>query len=665
MPMVLIVDDKSESVYLLQTLLHAHGFEVMTAANGREALESARRRPPDLIISDILMPVMDGFSLCREWKKDETLRSILFIFYTATYTDSRDEEFALSLGADLFIRKPIDPGILLRLILDTVEKHRTPAGAPPVDASPEEIVYLKEYNQTLIRRLESKVLELEEANKALAVKDFAIASAISGILLIDFAGRLTYVNATCAEMWGYAGDELLGRDVRTLIADEAEVARLVDVMRREGNWVGETDARRKDGTAFTVHLAAHRVRNPGGATLCIMASCIDVTEQKRMREELQRSQRFESLSLFAAGIAHDFNNLLTGLFVGLELLKDDLPPRSPTRDHFPIVMSVFTRARDLTQRLLAFSKGGSPVRKKLKVSDVVRESCALSLSGSHVRHTVEEDDGVPLVEADANQLSQVFNNIIINSRQAMGDHGTLAITLRNCPLTEESVGTLPSGSYVAIRFDDTGPGIPEAIIGRIFDPFFTTKKEGSGLGLATSYAIVKNHGGHIAAASNPGGGASFTVWLPALREGKVEVEAQPPGPAVSGVGRILLMDDERAILTLTKHTLVNAGYEVSTACNGEEAVALFRQGVADRRPYDLCILDLTIRGGMGGVETLTALRAIAPETAALASSGYADAGMVSQIRKNGFLGLLPKPYLAHELLSTVTAAIGRKPMAPP
>jgi PAS domain S-box-containing protein len=655
MSIALVVDDKAENVYLLHTLLKANGFEVMTASNGREALESARRRPPDILITDILMPVMDGFSLCRQWKKDALLRAIPFIFYTATYTDPKDEEFALSLGADLFVTKPKDPEVLLKLAIDLLEKNR--AGAVPSNPAPapEETVYLKEYNQTLIRKLEAKVLELEEANKALAVKDFAIASAISGILLVSPEKRLTYVNTSCATMWGYRSDELVGTQVEILLSRVEDVTRLAAALRAEGSWIGELEARRKDGTTFIAQLTAHRVLDPQGVMQCVMVSCLDVTEQKRMREELQRSQRMESLSLFAAGIAHDFNNLLTGLFVGIELIRKELPPRTPGQEYLAVVMSVFSRARDLAHHLLAFAKGGSPVRKKLNASVVVKESCALSLSGSRIQHNVVVDKNLWLIEADANQLSQVFNNIIINARQAMDDHGTMDITVRNCPAPEGGDGALPPGEYVEIHFKNDGPGIPSDVLPRIFDPFFTTKKEGSGLGLATSYAIIKNHGGHINAASPPGHGVSFRVWLPALREAIEERSKEVPPEETAGEGRVLLMDDEESICKLAKAILIKAGYRVSTASNGQEALRAYRQAVASRQPFDLAILDLTIRGGMGGEETLAELRTVNPHIAAIASSGYSDAVVLSRMKELGFLGVLPKPYLAHELLSTVKA----------
>jgi two-component system, cell cycle sensor histidine kinase and response regulator CckA len=658
MASILVVDDNTENLLILQTILGSRGHGVRTAANGREALEKARALPPELVISDILMPVMDGFSLCRQWRADPVLAAVPFIFYTATYTDPRDEELALSLGADLFLVKPQDPEILLRHVQEVLERRRAPAGPARTEAPEEEVVYLQQYNQALVRKLEAKLRQLEEANKALELKDFAIASAISGIALMDPAGRITYANGTFSGMWGCAPSAMAGRDLLSLAEEPGAAATALGSVARDGSWIGELAARRLDGAAFTISLVMHRVVDSQGAPLCIMGSCIDITDQKLMREELQRAQRMESLSLFAAGIAHDFNNLLTGMFAGLQLMGEELPKASSARDSLSIVMSVYSRARDLTQRLLAFAKGGAPMRRKLKVSDLVRESCALSLSGTPLHCTILDEGGDGAIEADPNQLSQVFTNIVINARQAMADQGTLAIAVRRRSITADEPSALSPGDYIAVSFQDSGPGIPDDVAARIFEPFFTTKSTGSGLGLATSYTIVKNHGGLIEVSTRVGAGACFTVWLPVLGEARPEAPREQPQQPSRGTGRVLLMDDEESIRKLGQRILARAGYEVVAAKDGDEAADLARRSAAEMKRFDLAILDLTIRGGMGGEETLAALRAIDPGLPVLASSGYSDVGALDDVKRKGFIGLLPKPYLAHELLSVVKASLG-------
>ncbi len=659
MPNVLVVDDKEESLYILQCLLSANGFEVQTASNGKEALDRAEQVLPDLIITDILMPVMDGFTLCRRWKQDPRLRSIPFVFYTATYTDAKDEEFALNLGADLFIVKPKDPDAFLRIIQDFIKKHRKgelqSGSATPI----EESTYLQTYNRALVRKLEDKLVQLEEANKALAIKDFAINTSIAGIVLADLSGTITYVNPSFAKLWGYEGSEIMGKHIVALVKDENSASAVIEILRIKGQWMGELESNRKDGSPFIIQVAAHKVTNSANLPICLMASCVDITEHKHLQEEIQRTQKLEALSLFAAGIAHDFNNLLTGLFNNLDLAQDQLPPDSPAHAQFSTALSVFGRARDLTESLLTFAKGGGPIRRAVSVPDILQESCALSLSGSSIRYELSADEPLKLVEANANQLSQVFSNIILNARQAMGDNGTLRISAKNCSLEAGRVGTLPEGEYVIVSFKDSGPGIPERVMPKIFDPFFSTKQKGSGLGLATSYSIIKNHGGHIRATSHAGTGATFEIWLPAWKgERSEEIEETAPEDAL-GSGRILIMDDEDSVRNVAQTMLARAGYEVIGAVDGAEALKLYREAFSARNPYDLVILDLTVRGGIGGEKTLAELRKIDPHVVGIASSGYLNSVALPQLKQYGFAGSLPKPYSRHELLSTVRAAISR------
>jgi two-component system, cell cycle sensor histidine kinase and response regulator CckA len=658
MSKVLVVDDKEESLYILQCLLSANGFTVTTASNGKEALDCAAQVLPDLVISDILMPTMDGFTLCRQWKQDPRFKSVPFIFYTATYTDIKDEEFALNLGADLFIVKPKDPDELMKIIRDLMEKQRNGELHCRGTVLTEESTYLQRYSQALVRKLENKVVELEEANRALAIKDFAIATSIAGIVFIDLSATITYVNQSLASMWGYECSELAGKPLEALAAD-SNAAPIIEMLRVNGHWIGELQAKRKDGIPFIAQVAAHTVTGPNGAPICFMASYMDITETKHLQEELRRSQNLEALSTFAAGIAHDFNNLLTGMFNSLDLAREQLPPDSPAQRQFAIAISVFERARDLTQNLLTFAKGGSPVRRAVNVSNIIRESCALSLSGSSIRHEFDADENLSLVEANANQLSQVFTNIILNARQAMGDNGVLSISAGNCKLKAGQMGTLPEGNYVVIRFEDNGPGIPEKVIPKIFDPFFSTKQKGSGLGLATSYSIIKNHGGHIQATSRAGAGANFEIWLPARIDEILEKSAGADFKTVTGFGRILIMDDEESIRSVAEAMLTRAGYEVTSTADGREALNIYRKALSVQNPFDLVILDLTVRGGVGGEETLTELLEIDPRAVALASSGYSHAGALSQLKQSGFAGVLPKPYSRHELLSVVKATISQ------
>ncbi len=660
MTRIMIVDDVAQNLYMLQTLLAGNGYDVVTARNGKEALDSARQGPPDLIISDILMPVMDGFTLCRLWKQDTRLAHIPFVVYTATYTEPADERFALSLGADLFIVKPVETDVFLSHIKDALSRYGEQGvrGTPVEPTS--ETSYLRDYNEVLIRKLEDKLSQLENANRDLAIKDFAIESSISGIVMADLSGILTYVNTSFSAMWGYARPELYGKRLEDLVNDPSVLRFITRGFREKSGWLGEVEAKRKDGSTFIALLAAHSIMDRADSPVGLMISCIDVTERKRMQEELQRNQKLESLNLFARGVAHDFNNLLTGLFGNIQLAKRELPAASPAGKYLDDVIGVFERARDLAQRLLTYAKGRQPNVGEVRVDEILRECCTLSLSGSSIRNEFDLVDDLWTVWAEANQLSRVFNNIIINARQSMKGGGNLRVSARNRNLDHDRVGQLPAGRYVEISIKDEGAGIPDDAVPRIFDPFFTTKAGGTGLGLATSNAIVKNHGGYIGVVSAPGAGSTFTVWLPACFEKRASLRPKSALDSVRGEGRILVMDDEKVIRDLARKMLKLGGYDVVTVASGRDAIDAYKQASSSGSAFAAVILDLTVPGGMGGTETASELLKADPHATIIISSGYSDDASVSRLKELGFIPLIPKPYLMHELLATVKAAISRR-----
>ncbi len=513
MPRALIVDDNQANLYLLQALLTGSGYEVTSASNGAEALDKARRSPFDLVISDILMPMMDGFSLCRAWRQDEALRKIPFIFYTATYTDSQDERFAMSLGADAFIIKPMEPCEFTHAIAEVIEKRHGTAVMGETPPSPPEANFLREYNATLIRKLEDKVIQLDKRHQQLAIMDFAIASAISGIAITNDKGVLTYANRALAELSGYPVMMLVGMDVRRLVEDQDALGEVAGEIAARGHWLGELRGKRRSGTSFPAQAAVHVFKDKAGQAAGLMISCLDLTGQKEIEERLRRVQRLETMGVFAAGIVHDFNNLLGAICCNLDLAEMSLPPASPTRNHLDAIRISCDVANDLLRRLGAFARGELIPKNRIVIADCLRRCARLSLAGSAVTAEMSLGDGLATV-GDESQIMQLFSNLLINARQAMPGGGRIEISAGRRALGQGEIGQLAGGSYVEITVGDEGTGIPEDLVSKIFDPYFTTKLEGSGLGLAICFSIVNSHGGHISAASGPGRGARFTILLP-------------------------------------------------------------------------------------------------------------------------------------------------------
>ncbi len=384
----------------------------------------------------------------------------------------------------------------------------------------------------------------------------------------------------------------------------------------------------------------------------------DISDKKRMEEEILKGQKLEALGILAGGIAHDFNNLLTGILGNISLAQLSIEQSHAAYSRMEAAGKAAVRARDLTRQLLPFSRGGAPIKKTASVSDIIKDCATFVLRGSKVRCEFVLPKDLWPVQIDEGQISQVIHNLIINAVQAMPNGGTVTVRAVNVRVTDKTALPLEKGKYVRISVGDTGVGIPQEHINKIFDPYFTTKPKGTGLGLATSYSIVKKHGGLITVNSEPGVGTSFYFFLPASAREKAPV-AGDERPLVKGKGRVLVMDDEPLIRDLAGEFLKLMGYSVSFARNGTEAIRLYKETLDEGRPFDAIIMDLTIPGGMGGKEAIQRIRRIDPAVKAIVSSGYSNDPIMSAHEKYGFKGVLPKPYDGNQLSQVLDKVIKR------
>jgi signal transduction histidine kinase/ActR/RegA family two-component response regulator len=386
----------------------------------------------------------------------------------------------------------------------------------------------------------------------------------------------------------------------------------------------------------------------------------DITERKLLEAEHQRIEKLESIGTLAGGIAHDFNNLLTGIMGNISLARRYVEPEGKASERLEEAEKASLRARDLTQQLLTFSRGGAPVKALIPIDKLIQESASFALRGSKVKPEFSLPDDLWAVKADKGQINQVISNIVINADQAMPQGGTLNIEANNLVIKSRRVLPLPPGNYVHIAIKDRGVGIPREHLGKIFDPFFTTKQKGSGLGLATVYSIVKNHDGHIAVESKLGTGTTFHIYLPASEKQSPAEEEVVEEAILRGKGRILVMDDEDIIREMLYKILSLAGYEVELTQDGAEAIGRYAEAKGAKRPFDAVIMDLTIPGGMGGKEAITRLLEIDPNARVIVSSGYATDPIMSGYKKYGFRAMLTKPYGATEIEKTLKRVLTRK-----
>lgn len=379
----------------------------------------------------------------------------------------------------------------------------------------------------------------------------------------------------------------------------------------------------------------------------------DISEKQRTQQELLKAEKLESLGILAGGIAHDFNNYLAAILSNIELVKILSSHGQPIGDKLEQAIHATKQASHLTRQLLTFSRGGAPVKQLASIGSLIKETAKFNLHGSKVKCDFHIADDLWNAECDPGQISQVISNLVINAKQAMPKGGQLIISAENTCI--EAGGPHDPGNYIKAVFADEGIGIHASIIDKIFDPFFTTKKEGNGLGLATTFSIIKQHGGFIDVESTPGQGTVFTVYLPAFSEASETDAPLADENHPAGSGRILLMDDEDSIREVMQEALNFLGYDVALAKDGHTALRLYEEALRLGRPFDVVLLDLTVPGGMGGQETMAYLRDLDPNVKAIVSSGYANDPVIADYELYGFHGVVHKPYKINEL----TEVIGR------
>ena len=379
----------------------------------------------------------------------------------------------------------------------------------------------------------------------------------------------------------------------------------------------------------------------------------EIVRRERMEDDLLRAQKLESLGVMAGGIAHDFNNFLTVVQGNLELAKARLSQENPLQEILNQTAKACQRAVFLSSQLLTFAKGGDPVRRVVSVANLLMDAVQLARAGAPVSIDTSIAEGLRCASVDPNQIGQVLHNILLNAREAMPEMGIIEVRADNAQ--NES-----GDPCVRISVQDYGCGIPTDVLPRVFDPYFTTKPRGSGLGLATAYSIIIKHGGHISVESKAGEGTLFVIDLPATNE-VPNPEGPVPTAAQTGGERLLVMDDDDALRRLLEAILTSFGYVVKTARDGAEAIALYEDAETAGKGFDAVLLDLTVSGGMGGVEAAAKLKTKYPASKLIVSSGYSDAAVMSDFASYSFDAMIPKPWKAEEVNEVFRRVLAGKP----
>jgi len=483
-----------------------------------------------------------------------------------------------------------------------------------------------------------------------------------GYITIDSNGIVTDSNLRCSALTGYDRTSLQRNRAALLIApDDRHLfeRQLEAILARQEPRSCELRIRRKDDTVFFAALYVNPLFDNDRRLADIRIAFVDISDSRRLQEERERQHKDESLGVLASGIAHDFNNLLCGLFSYLELAVCCTRNNEEAQGYLNKACRCYSQARSLTQQLLTFSRGGVPSRKATAIDPIINDAVKIALSGSNVEcHTLIPPD-TPCCDIDSCQISQVLTNLLLNSRHAMREGGTITVTVSSERITSlNRVVDLTDGIWVKIVVSDQGTGIPKDLIGRVFDPYFTTRKDGTGLGLSVVQSIIRKHTGTISISSVEGNGTEVTLYLPATDTAEAPTVADTK-KAVDGRGRILLMDDEIVIRDVVTKFLVSFGYRVTAVTCSDEAVAAYDNARREGDPYDAVILDLTIPGGEGGDRTIMRLKDIDPGVRAVVASGYSENAIMASPDTYGFVCGIIKPFRKQELQTAVSVALAK------
>ncbi|MGW8180411.1 MAG: hybrid sensor histidine kinase/response regulator, partial [bacterium] len=464
------------------------------------------------------------------------------------------------------------------------------------------------------------------------------------------SGKILDANPAASELLSRPHEEIVGLhhyEVHPPYHVELSKKMFAEFVRDERqNSPVEIKVLRSDGTEVSVEMLAQIVQIKG--VPLAQGVFRDITERRKMEAEAARVQRLESLGILAGGMAHDFNNILTPILTNLSMARAYGDLDGETDEMLAEAEKATSRAKGLTQQLLTFSRGGAPVRRPTSISKLLSDTAKFALSGSNVKGEYSFREDLWPCEVDEGQIGQVIHNMVLNADQAMPEGGIIKIRAENVVIGQEEDLPIRDGGYVRISVADQGIGIPERHLSKIFDPFYTTKERGSGLGLSTSFAIVKRHGGTIRVESELGVGTTFNVYLPAS-EREACVRKRERRKPLRGEGRILVVDDDEDVRRSAGNALERLGYRVEFAEDGAEGIGIYKTAIEGNRHFDAVIMDLTIPGGMGGKEAMRELKRIDPDAIVIVASGYSGDPVMSEFMEYGFVDVIQKPYKIEDL----------------
>ena len=697
---ILIVEDEPIQAMKLQFVLEQAGYTVHAADNGMSALSFLEQNAVDLVISDVMMPEMDGYTLCRKIRQSATMPKCLVALLTSQ-ADPADVLSGLSVGADNYIMKPWDPKDLIVRVKQILASAAHRLRREPVEAlevsyrgkdyviqanrlqmlsfflttyetqfrhsrevasARDELALISENLEQVVEErtaaLSGEMEERRRAEERIAEQAALLDLAHDAIVVTGTDHEVLYWNKSAEKLYGWSAAESVGRGVTSLFLNDHDKVTIEARVRllEDGRWSGEMEQVTKDGTAVIIQTSWTLVRDEKGEPKSILTISTDVSQKKKLEGQFLRAQRMESIGTLAGGIAHDLNNVLSPVLLSMSIFKERMKDPDSLK-MLGMIEESARRGADMVKQVLMFARGVQGERMVLQPRHLIREMQKIVDQSfpKNITFEMNTPSQLPCVKGDATQLHQVLLNLCVNARDAMPSGGTLRLSVEAVTLDEQYAALNPEakpGDYVLIRASDTGSGIPPEVVDKIFEPFFTTKEvgKGTGLGLSTVLAIVRGHEGFVRVRSQVGVGTTFEVYIPAVDASDGMHIRHEDAPPQNGNGEtVLVVDDERIVREITRLTLLSHGYNVLTADEGTEALALYSKHGDE---ISVVLTDI-VMPYLDGAATIRALQRMNPEVKVIACSG-----LNSNEKRMGAMTLrdvpfIEKPYTTEVLLRTL------------
>jgi PAS domain S-box-containing protein len=637
---ILIVDDDPAAQRLLRDILKGRNYTLIFATSGVEAVQKAIEIVPDLVISDVMMPQMNGYDVCRALRADPVLSEVPIVLLTAL-NDRESRLRGIQAGADDFISKPYD--------------------AEELRARVRGITRLNRYRTMLVER--ERFHSQKKHDEARIREQAELLNQTSDAIIVHDANHLIIFWNTGAErMYGWKSEEVMRQNILDVLFSKAldQVLEARQRLSETGSWEGEFRQRNKYGKELIVESRWSQVYDGSGKPASTLIINTNITERRKIESQLLRTQRMETIGMLVGGVAHDLNNMLTPIQLGIQLLRMNVDEKQRQRV-LDMIENSALRGSSLVRQVLSFARGSGKSHSTIQPKHLVKDLQMLvqETFPKNIAPVIPLPGDLWLVQGDITQLTQVLLNLCVNARDAMPNGGLLSVSAEN--VTLDGSFSLPGnadarpGHYVSFTVSDTGIGIAPEIMEKIFDPFFTTKEagKGTGIGLSTVRSIVQNHGGFIDVRSEPGCGSIFRVFLPAAEIDQKNIEVfDTPLPAGNGE-LILVVDDEASLVDITRGILEIYGYRVLTANNGMKAVELFRAH-ADEIALSLIDVQMPLIDGLSVARTLRDMR---PSANIISASGLSSSEHRAKAAALGVKTFLAKPFSTRDLLEAIRAVL--------